>query len=88
MPHYYFGGLMPIYSVMNKNTEEVFEVNMKFTEFEQYLKDNSHNIKQVFTRFPATGDSIRLGIRRPDDGFRDVLKTVQSHHKKNDINSW
>lgn len=78
---------MPIYSVMNKDTEEVFEVNMKFTEFEQYLKDNT-NLTQVFTKFPALGDPVRLGKRKPDDGFRDVLKTVSSHHKKNVINSW
>jgi len=88
VPHYYFGGLMPIYSVMNKNTEEVFEVNMKFTEFEQYLKDNSHDIKQVFTRFPATGDSVRLGVRKPDDGFRDVLRNVRHYHKKDSINTF
>ena len=78
---------MPIYSAMDINTKEVFEVNMKFAEFEQYLKDND-DIKQVFTKFPAVGDSIRLGVRRPDDGFKDVLKTVKSHHKKNVINDW
>ena len=78
---------MPIYSVMNTTTQEVFDVNMKFTEFEQYLNDNI-NFKQVFTKFPALGDPVRLGKRKPDDGFRDVLKTVQQHHKKNEINSW
>jgi hypothetical protein len=78
---------MPIYSVMNKDTTEVFDVNMKFTEFEQYLNDNI-NITQVFTKFPALGDSVRLGKRKPDDGFRDVLKTVAGHHKKNVINDW
>lgn len=78
---------MPIYSVMNKDTEEVFEVNMKFADFEQYLKDNT-NLTQVFTKFPSLGDPVRLGRRKPDDGFRDVLKTVSSHHKKNIINSW
>ena len=78
---------MPIYSVMDTTTEEVFEVNMKFTEFEQYLKDNSH-FKQAFTRFPAVGDSIRMGVRKPDDGFRDVLRNVQHHHKKDSINTW
>jgi hypothetical protein len=78
---------MPIYSVINTTTEEVFDVNMKFTEFEQYLKDNSQ-YKQIFTKFPALGDPVRLGMRRPDDGFRDVLKTVSGHHKKNVINSW
>lgn len=78
---------MPIYSVMNTNTEEVFEVNMKFTEFEQYLKDNTH-FKQVFTKFPSIGDPVRLGRRKPDDGFRDVLRNVQHHHKKDSINTF
>lgn len=78
---------MPIYSAMNKDTDEVFEVNMKFTEFEQYLNDNT-NITQVFTKFPALGDSVRLGMRKPDDGFRDVLRNVKHHHKKDSINSW
>jgi len=78
---------MPIYSVMNINTEEVFEVNMKFTEFEQYLKDNSH-FKQIFTKFPGIGDPVRLGKRKPDDGFRDVLRDVQHYHKKDSINTF
>jgi len=78
---------MPIYSAMNKDTDEVFEVNMKFTEFEQYLNDNT-NITQVFTKFPALGDSVRLGMRKPDDGFRDVLRNVKHHHKKDSINTW
>jgi hypothetical protein len=78
---------MPIYSVMNTDTEEVFEVNMKFKDFELYLSENS-SIKQVFTKFPALGDPVRLGKRKPDDGFRDVLKNVSSIHKKNSINTW
>jgi hypothetical protein len=78
---------MPIYSVMNKDSDEVFEVNMKFTEFEQYLKDNI-NLIQVFTKFPALGDSVRLGMRKPDDGFRDVLRNVKHNHKKDSINTW
>jgi hypothetical protein len=78
---------MPIYSVKDTNTEDVFDVNMKFTDFEQYLNDNP-NITQVFTKFPALGDSVRLGKRKPDNGFRDVLKTVSENHKKNIINTW
>ena len=78
---------MPIYSVMNKDTEEVFEVNMKFAELEQYLKEQP-NLTQVFTKFPGVGDSVRLGMRKPDDGFRDVLRNVKHHHKKDSINTW
>jgi hypothetical protein len=78
---------MPIYSIMNTDTEEVYEVNMKFADLEHYLKDNP-NLTQVFNRFPSLGDSVRLGLRKPDDGFKDVLKNVKHHHRRNSINTW
>jgi hypothetical protein len=78
---------MPIYSIRDNTTNEEFEVNMKFSEMENYLKDNPH-LQQIFNRFPSLGDSVRLGIRKPDDGFRDVLRNVRHHHKKDNINTW
>ena len=75
---------MPIYSMRNNDTLEEFEVNLKYSDLEQYLQNNP-NTQQIFNRFPATGDSVRLGIRKPDDGFRDALKEVKSAHKKNTI---
>lgn len=77
---------MPIYSVRNNTTNEEFEVNMKFSELESYLKENPH-LQQIFNRFPAFGDPVRLGLRKPDDGFRDVLRKVKSH-KYNTINDF
>jgi hypothetical protein len=72
---------------MNTDTEEVFEVNMKFSELEDYFKQNPH-CKQVFNKFPGLGDSVRLGIRKPDDGFRDALREVKNSHKRNSINTF
>jgi hypothetical protein len=77
---------MPIYSMRNNETQEEFEVTLKYSELEQYLKDNP-NIQQIFNRFPGTGDSVRLGIRKPDDNFRDVLKKAKIH-KHNTINDF
>lgn len=78
---------MPNYSMRNNQTQEEFEVTLKYSELETYLKENPH-IKQIFTRFPGTCDSIRLGIRKPDDNFRDVLRNVRHHHKKDSINTF
>lgn len=78
---------MPIYSIMNTETEEVFEVNIKFADLDAYLAEHT-NCKQVFTKFPSMGDPARLGLRKPDDGFRDVLRSVKSHHKRDNINTW
>jgi hypothetical protein len=60
---------------------------VKYSELETYLKDNP-NIQQIFTRFPGFGDPVSLGLRKPDDNFRDVLRNVQSHHKKDSINTF
>ena len=37
-------------------------------------------VEQVLTTAPALGDPIRLGIKRPDAGWGDVLKKVQKAH--------
>ena len=78
---------MPVYSMKNTETQEEFEITLKYTDLEQYLNDNT-NIKQIFKRFPGTGDPMRLGLKKPDDGFRDVLRNVQHHHKKDSINTF
>ena len=38
---------MPIYSLKNKDTGEIFEKMMKISDYEQYLKDNP-NIERYF----------------------------------------
>lgn len=78
---------MPIYSMRNTETLEEFEVTLKYSELEQYLQDNT-NIQQIFTKFPGSGDPVSLGLRKPDDGFRDVLRNVRHHHKKDSINTF
>lgn len=78
---------MPIYTIQNTETDDVFEVNMKYSDLESYFKENP-SYKQLFTRFPGIGDSVRLGMRKPDDGFRDVLRNVQHHHKKDSVNTF
>jgi hypothetical protein len=78
---------MPIYSMRNIETLEEFELNIKYSDLEEYLKLNPH-IQQIFTKFPGFGDPVRLGIRKPDDNFRDVLRNVRHHHKKDSINTF
>ena len=70
---------MPLYSVRNTIDDSMQEVNMKYEEFMTYLEENKH-IKQEFIKFPGTGDSIRLGIKKPSDSFRDVLREIKHNH--------
>ena len=59
---------MPIYSLKNKDTGEIFEKMMKISDYEQYLKDNP-SIERYFESAPAFGDSVRLGIKKPPSDF-------------------
>ena len=78
---------MPTYTFLNKETDEEFDILMSIAERDQYVQDNPH-LTQVLRKAPSIGDPIRLGKRKPDDGFRDVLRNVKHHHKKDNINTW
>lgn len=69
---------MPIYVFKNTETEEVFEDTMKISERETFLQENPH-IQAVPTSC-AFGDPMRLGIMKPDDGFKDVLRKAKNAH--------
>jgi hypothetical protein len=79
--------ILPNYTFKNTNTNETFDVSMRIAELDQYKLDNPH-LSQLIVRAPAIGDAHRLGRLKPDDGFRDVLRNVKHHHKKDNINTW
>lgn len=75
---------MPVYTIRNNETLEEFEVNMKFTELEDYLAKNSH-LQQIFRKFPGVADSVRIGVRKTDSSFKDVLSKAKNAHWKSTI---
>lgn len=72
---------MPTYTFLNTNSGETFTTIMSIAEREEYLKANPH-IQQQLISAPALGDSIRLGLKKPDNGFRDRLKEIKKQHSK------
>lgn len=70
---------MPSYSFKNTETNEQWVDSMSIADKEQYLADNPHIIQEL-TSAPSLGDPVRLGIRRIDNGFRDVLRSVKKAH--------
>lgn len=76
---------MPTYTFLNTDTNEETNLIMTIAQYEQYKKDNPHMKQKLAT--PAFGDSVRLGIRKPDDNFNDVLKKAKSAHKYSTINT-
>lgn len=69
---------MPLYDFLNTETNEIFEKRMSVSDKEQYLKDNAH-IRSYFgpamSNIPLI-DPVRLGVRKIDGGFREVLSKI------------
>jgi hypothetical protein len=78
---------MPTYEFCNKETGEVVEVTMKISEYDQFVKDNL-TLERYFSEAPTIGDSIRLGLKKPDDAFRDKLKDIKKKHRRSSINTF
>jgi len=78
---------MPTYTFQDVNTGDIIEESMKISELDEFKQNNPH-LKQKIVGAPSIGDPARLGRMKPDDGFRDVLRNVQHHHKKDSINTW
>lgn len=77
---------MPTYTFMNKETEEEFDVTMSFSELDSFIKENI-NLQQVFKPMNIA-DPTRLGLRKPDSGFRDILKNVKKTNRGSKINTF
>lgn len=67
----------------DKTTGEISEVTLKISEREKFLEDNA-NLEQMLSA-PPQGDSVRLGIRRVDSSFNDVLSKAKNAHYKSTI---
>ncbi len=73
---------MPTYTFHNTETGEFFDKLMSWNDRQQYLLNNP-NLEPVMGN-PAMGDSVRLGLRKPDDGFKEVLSKIsQANYKSN-----
>ena len=58
---------------------------MSISERDKYLSENP-KIEQLVNGAPSIGYSYNG--KKPDSGFRDVLKEIKSKHKRSAINTW
>jgi hypothetical protein len=68
---------MPTYSFYNNQTGEQFDEMMKFSEREEYLKNNPHITPVVTAAALVSGVSTSNKI---PSGFNDVLHKVAEKH--------
>jgi len=76
---------MPTYDFRNKDTGEVFEKIMSIASKAEYLAENP-NIEALITGMAPLIDPFRLGIARPDQGFKEVLQRIHEKTAGSQLN--
>ena len=79
----YINKNMPTYTFRNKDNEEIFDKIMSWDSREEYLKENPN--LEVIIGAPAMGDVVRLGIKKPDQGFNEVLSKIHAANYKSNL---
>lgn len=72
---------MPTYEYLCEKCEHYFTKNTSISTMYQPEEEPCPNclelgIHKVMMNAPAIGDAVRLRIRRPDNGFREVLQKI------------
>lgn len=66
---------MPTYDFQDKQTGEIVTRIMKIADRDQFLLDNP-NMEPYHGVAPSMGDPVRLGFRKIDGGFKEVLQKI------------
>ena len=69
---------MPTYDFINKKTGEIVELTMSMTMLDKYKEDNP----DMERYFGNQQTSAVYGKPKMDDGFKEVMSKVQSHHPR------
>lgn len=78
---------MANYTFINTKTNREEDLSMPISELDEFKAQNPH-MQQIIKTAPAVADPTRLGIKKPDAGFRDVLKKVKKAHIRSTVNTW
>ena len=71
---------MPTYTVFNEQAGMEYEIFMSISEYEQFMKDNSH-MKRVWDSAPAVvGDQISGVGPKVDGGFTENMQRIAAAH--------
>lgn len=69
---------MPIYDYKCPSCENEFEKNVKMSQYQD--PQECPKCQTMSERFvngaPTLGDPVRLGLKKPDEGFKDVLRRI------------
>jgi hypothetical protein len=80
---------MPTYTFINKKTQEISEHVMKISEYDDFLKKNTHLQRHFVADNPALVSRVEIGKNsKPSEGFRDLLKQIKKSNRGSDFNTF
>jgi putative FmdB family regulatory protein len=82
---------MPLYSYRCEACKHEFEQVLKIAEM--HLPSSAPcpscgvegQVLKTITGAPSLGDPVRLGIRRPDNGFKEVMQKIHDANPKSNL---
>lgn len=77
---------MPTYTFIDTETGESTTTLMTIAQMEAYLRENSHVRLQVGS--PRIVSGVASKRNKPDDSFRDVLRSIKRRHRGSTINTF
>jgi hypothetical protein len=75
---------MPTYNFRNKETGELTEVVMKIAELDNYRAANPQ--LETIISSPMICDPVRVGARKMDTGFKEVLQRIHEKTPGSQLN--
>jgi hypothetical protein len=75
---------MPNYTFRNKETGETFDEFMTISEMDRFIEEHPELEIDITSpkSIPALHSGIGLGLRKPDEGFKDLLGEMKKVHNK------
>lgn len=74
---------MPLYTIKDIKTGHQEDVMMTYSELERFLK--THPNKSHVMTAPRIVSGV-AGQRRPDEGFRDILRNIKKNNRRSTMN--
>jgi hypothetical protein len=75
---------MPTYNFRDTTSGDVIEKFMSISAREEFLKENPQ-YETMITGAPMLVDPMRVGIRKRDTGFKDVLQQIHERTPGSDL---
>jgi len=77
---------MPTYTIEDTKTGEFSTEFMSWSALEVHLAENPHI--RLVPSAPSIISGVMSGKNKPDQGFRDILRTIKKRHPGSNVNTF